>query len=110
MVVAEAGATFYLGSEITWPSNHIGDYQFATFKRVAGAVFDMVKNADQSGGNSGIRVSNLIIDGNKSADSLVSGTVGHRFAGIFACEKSFIDDGSVLHRHFESCERNDTGF
>lgn len=75
--------TFLVSSKVTLPSNSDIDFNSSTIKRDTSAgVFDMLENSDTSGGNTNIKIKNLIIDGDKDTDSRVSGNVADRFAGI----------------------------
>lgn len=65
------------------PSDVDIDFNYATIKRQSGKyVFDLLKNADPVNGNSGIKLANLYIDGNKDADGLVAPNPKHRFSGL----------------------------
>jgi parallel beta-helix repeat protein len=68
---------------VEFPDNSIVFGRFAEIKRKAGSgVFDTVKNLDAVNGNLNIKITNLIVDGNKDADSLVATNEADRFSGI----------------------------
>jgi hypothetical protein len=75
-LISPVVATFLISSSISVPSGFIGNFNYSTIKRKTGSVFNMLTNT----GGSGIRISNLIVDGNKGA--LVSTNPADRFGGI----------------------------
>ncbi len=75
--------TYLIGTALTIPSGALIDWGGATVKRKAGSInggaaTQMMKATSISG----LKMKNLIIDGNKDANSLVAGTSAHRFGGL----------------------------
>ena len=59
------------------------DFNYCTIKRKTGtAPFDMIKTANPTAGFTGLKLKNLIIDGNKDIDNLTPVTPAHRFSGL----------------------------
>lgn len=74
---------YEIDAPILLPDNVYIDFNRAVIKRKAGSgVFDLVKNADETNGNSEIFIKDLRLDGNKDVDSLIPTTVAHRFSGL----------------------------
>jgi hypothetical protein len=70
---------YHINAALTIPSGADVDFGGATIRRATGAgVFNMLTAT----GASNIALRNLIIDGNKDADTLVAETSGHRFGGL----------------------------
>ncbi|GAA3399672.1 right-handed parallel beta-helix repeat-containing protein [Paenibacillus hodogayensis] len=82
-LVLPSRKVYEIGGTVTIPTGAEIDFNFSTIRRKAGSgVFDMIRNADPVNGNNRIRLSNLIIDGNKGADQLVATQPTHRFSGL----------------------------
>jgi hypothetical protein len=63
---------YEIDSPIILPNNAYVDFNKAVIKRKTGSgLFDMVRNADEVNGNTGIEIENLRVDGNKSGDNLL---------------------------------------
>ncbi len=74
---------YLISGSLTIPSDIEIDFGNATIKRKAGSgVFDMIKNSDETNGNSNIILRNLIIDGNKDVDNLKNINDADRFSGL----------------------------
>jgi parallel beta-helix repeat protein len=74
---------YLISSTLTVPSNRTILGNGATIRRMTGSgVFDLIQNLDQVGGNTNIAIRNLVVDGNKDADSLVATDPADRFSGI----------------------------
>ncbi|MDU1126499.1 MAG: BppU family phage baseplate upper protein [Clostridium sp.] len=59
------------------------DFNYCTIKRKTGTTpFDMIKTANPIAGFTGLKLKNLIIDGNKDIDNLTPVTPAHRFSGL----------------------------
>lgn len=76
--------TIEITETIFIPSNANVDFNFTTIKRKAGLtnIFDLISNTDATNGNMNIRISNLLIDGNRQVDSLVNTNDDYRFSGL----------------------------
>lgn len=75
-LIAPTTKTFLISASLAVPSGLRCNFNYSTIKRKTGSVFNMLTNT----GGSGIRISNLIVDGNKGA--LVSSNPADRFGGI----------------------------
>lgn len=59
------------------------DFNYCTIKRKTGTTpFDMIKTANPIAGFTGLKLKNLIIDGNKDIDNLTPVMPAHRFSGL----------------------------
>lgn len=59
------------------------DFNYCTIKRKTGTTpFDMIKTTNPIAGFTGLKLKNLIIDGNKDIDNLTPVTPAHRFSGL----------------------------
>lgn len=72
-----------IDSPILLPDNVYVDFNRAVIRRKAGVRhFDLVKNADETNGNTGIVIKDLRLDGNKAADNLSAANDNDRFSGL----------------------------
>lgn len=77
-LVAPGKGTYLIGSGLSIPSGLRADFKGSTIKRKSGSVFNMLENTS----GTGIKLQNLVVDGNKAADGRVAANVGDRFGGI----------------------------
>ena len=77
-LVSPTKATYLIGSGLSVPTGLMADFNYSTIKRQPGSVFNMLSNT----GGTGIRIDNLIVDGNRQADGRVATNAGDRFGGI----------------------------
>ncbi|QWG33370.1 right-handed parallel beta-helix repeat-containing protein [Bacillus mycoides] len=74
---------YIIGKTIHLPSDIEIDFNSSTIIRKSGLpAFDMLINANPVKGNDNLVLKNLIIDGNKDADSFVATSVSDRFSGL----------------------------
>lgn len=74
---------YIIGKTIQLPSDIEIDFNNSTIIRKSGLpAFDMFINANPIKGNDNLVLKNLIIDGNKDADSFVATSVSDRFSGL----------------------------
>ena len=77
-LIAPEKDTFLIGSGLSIPSGLQANFKGSTIKRKSGSVFNMLANTS----GTGIKLQNLVVDGNKAADGRVATNVGDRFGGI----------------------------
>ena len=82
-LILEKG-TYTINAQITIPSNSDIDFCGSEFVRQSSTtnIFTMFRNNDYTNGNDSIKISNLIINGNRVVDNLNADSATHRFSGL----------------------------
>lgn len=104
-LIAPEKDTFLIGSGLSIPSGLQADFKGSTIKRKSGSVFNMLENAS----GTGIKLQNLVIDGNKAADGRVAANVGDRFGGIVLNSVTFSELRNVTVNNTVNAEDGRAG-
>lgn len=90
---------YEIDSPIYLPDNTFVDFNKAVIKRKTGSgLFDMVRNADETNGNSDIVIENLRVDGNKAGDNLTpNGTNDFSGVSLTKVKKTILKNVDVVN-------------
>lgn len=81
-LICKTSEVFNISSTLRLPSNSQIDFGRSVLRRIPGAVFNMLENADLESGNDNILLTRLVVDGNCFADGRLAINPGDRFGGV----------------------------